>query len=88
MFTFSDLRKAYLILGLEEGTSVDVCKKEYRRLSLIHHPDRGGDAEKFSQLTDAFETIKQAHQVGMLNGVSKAMRVCKHKDLMHFYVKS
>lgn len=25
--------------------NLDELKKEYRRLSMIHHPDRGGDPE-------------------------------------------
>lgn len=25
--------------------TLEALKREYRRLSMIHHPDRGGDAE-------------------------------------------
>lgn len=31
--------------------------KEYRRLSKIHHPDVGGDAETFYKIRDAYEYL-------------------------------
>ena len=33
----------YKVLGVDESSSQDEIKKAYRRLSLKHHPDRGGD---------------------------------------------
>lgn len=35
------------ILGLETGASLEVVKKAYIALAKQHHPDIGGDAEKF-----------------------------------------
>lgn len=88
MFSIRDLKRAYAILGVKEGTPLELCKKEYRRLSLVYHPDRGGDSEKFHAITEAFECIKYAQQNKISIGVSKSTRVCKHRDLMHFYVES
>jgi len=46
------------ILEVTPGASLDVIRKQYRRLSLVHHPDRkGGDATKFRQLTQAYESL-------------------------------
>jgi hypothetical protein len=42
-------------LGLTNNASEDQVLKAYRKLSLIHHPDRGGDAIKFTNLTNAKE---------------------------------
>lgn len=41
-----------------DATPRDV-RRAYRRLALIHHPDRGGDAAKFRELTEAFEQITE-----------------------------
>ena len=34
----------YKILGVQSNSNADDIKKSYRKLSLKHHPDRGGDA--------------------------------------------
>ena len=40
----------------KDATDVEI-KKAYRTLSLIHHPDRGGDAEMFKIVSEAYETL-------------------------------
>ncbi len=47
----------YEILGVsKEATDVEI-KKAYRSLSLKHHPDRGGDTNKFQEIGEAYETL-------------------------------
>jgi len=48
----------YSILGLDETASQEQIKAAYRKLALQHHPDKGGDPKKFSQLTEAYDTLK------------------------------
>ena len=38
-------------------TASDI-KKAFRKLALVHHPDKGGDEETFKRLHAAFETLK------------------------------
>lgn len=45
------------ILGIPEDSTLEQIKKKYRQLSLEHHPDRGGDIEKFRKVTDAYSLI-------------------------------
>jgi DnaJ family protein A protein 2 len=47
----------YSILELERSASESEIKKAYRKLALIHHPDRGGDAEKFKELNRAYAIL-------------------------------
>lgn len=48
----------HIVLGVTPNTSVDLIKKQYRKLSLAYHPDRpGGDSAKFQNLTNAYETL-------------------------------
>ena len=49
----------YKVLGVEESASQDEIKKAYRKLSLLHHPDRNqGNPEA----EDKFKNINQAYQ--------------------------
>lgn len=47
----------YSILGVSKGVDADVIKKAYRKLALKNHPDKGGDAEKFKQISEAYAVL-------------------------------
>lgn len=47
----------YEDLGLAKGATPEEIKKAYRSLARTHHPDKGGDAEKFKQVQEAYETL-------------------------------
>lgn len=44
-------------LGVPKDASQDDIKKAYRKLALKHHPDKGGDEEKFKEITGAYEAL-------------------------------
>lgn len=54
----------YKVLGVGKKASEADIKKAYRKLSLQHHPDRGGDDKKFHEITEAYEVLsnKQKRQ--------------------------
>ena len=57
-----DKYQAMRILGLQEVEgyiSADMVKKAYRKMSKKYHPDTGGDAEKFKEIVEAYELIKE-----------------------------
>lgn len=47
----------YSILGIDKSASPEEIKKAYRKLAMVHHPDRGGDHNKFSEINAAYETL-------------------------------
>mgnify|MGYP003654933351 CR=1 FL=1 len=47
----------YEILGVPQDADQQAIKKAYRKLAAQHHPDRGGDAEKFKQVAEAYSTL-------------------------------
>jgi len=48
----------YIILGISNKASDDDIKAAYRKLAMIHHPDRGGDAEKLKLINKAYDVLK------------------------------
>lgn len=52
-----DTTKLYETLEVPKNADVKAIKKSYRRLSLIHHPDRGGDEHKFKEIAAAYEIL-------------------------------
>lgn len=47
----------YKILGVTQDADKQTVKKAYRKLAAQHHPDRGGDAEKFKEVAEAYSIL-------------------------------
>ncbi len=47
----------YSTLGLKRGATDDEIKKAYRKLAMKHHPDRGGDQNKFKEISTAYDAL-------------------------------
>ena len=63
MFNFPQNRQnnnneLYKILGIAKNATEKDIKKAYRKLALTHHPDRGGDEDKFKKISGAYEILK------------------------------
>jgi len=47
----------YEHLGVDRTSSPSDIKKAYRKLASKHHPDKGGDAEQFKKIQEAYDTL-------------------------------
>ncbi len=47
----------YGVLGLRPDAAAEEIKRAYRRKAREHHPDAGGDAERFKEVTHAYEVL-------------------------------
>jgi DnaJ-class molecular chaperone len=47
----------YGILGVPNNADEKTIKKSYYKLSFTHHPDKGGDAILFSEMTKAYDVL-------------------------------
>ena len=54
----------YKTLGLnkEDKPSNDDIKKAYRAKAKIHHPDKGGDANVFKEISKSYEILGNAQK--------------------------
>lgn len=47
----------YSTLGLSKDATPDDIKRAYRKLASQHHPDKGGDKEKFQEIQQAYGVL-------------------------------
>jgi DnaJ-class molecular chaperone len=56
----------YKVLNIDEKASEDEIKKAYRRLSMLHHPDKNGNTEEsklaFQELNNAYATLSDPNK--------------------------
>lgn len=49
----------YEVLNLPPGAKREEIQEAWRRLCVKYHPDKGGDEEKFKQVTEAGAVLKE-----------------------------
>ena len=52
----------YDVLGVPTDASESDIKKAFRKLASQHHPDKGGDTDKFQQIQEAYEVLGDANR--------------------------
>ena len=48
----------YNTLGINKNATEADIKSAYRKLAMENHPDKGGDADKFAEVSNAYDTLK------------------------------
>ena len=59
------INEALFVFGFSIGSVItkDVIMKKFRKLSLKHHPDKGGDARIFAKIAEAKEVLLRDFEV-------------------------
>jgi len=58
----ADTTKFYKLLEVEKNATEAEVKKAYRKLAIKHHPDKGGDEQKFKEISRAYEVLSDAEK--------------------------
>lgn len=75
------MKNPYEVLGVSPGASKDDCRKAYRKLSRLYHPDSpSGDQKRFIEIKEAWEFIESGKK--MVQAVKRTG--LRHKTLFTF----
>lgn len=61
------MKDYYSILGIDKTATDADIKRAYRKLASKHHPDRGGDADQFKQIQEAYDVLSDPQKRADLN---------------------
>lgn len=53
----SDNTKYYEILGISKDANQDELKRAYKKAAFKYHPDKGGNPEKFKEVSQAYDVL-------------------------------
>ena len=56
------MKNFYDTLGVAETASEKEIKNAFKALAKKHHPDQGGDENKFKEINEAYDTLKTAEK--------------------------
>lgn len=51
------MQNPYQTLGVNRDATADEIKRAYRKLASQHHPDKGGDKNRFQEIQGAYDTL-------------------------------
>lgn len=57
----------YQTLGINRGATDSEIKTAYRKMAMKHHPDRGGDEQKFKQIEEAYRILSDPQKKQMVD---------------------
>ena len=56
------MKDFYKVLDLDKTASQEDIKNKYKKLAMLHHPDRGGDVDKFTEVGEAYEILSDTEK--------------------------
>ena len=56
------MKNYYDVLGVNEQSTSAEITKAFKDLAKKHHPDRGGDKDKFQEISEAHDTLKNSQK--------------------------
>lgn len=51
------MKDLYATLGVDKSADDNTLKKAYRKMAIKHHPDKGGDEQKFKDISEAYDIL-------------------------------
>ena len=79
----ADFKVRWQIHTYEVNELASDVKKAYRKLAMIHHPDKGGTEDKFKEKNNAFETMHIKINNALFNAYWKPIMHFKMHFQMH-----
>jgi len=73
----------YKILNVSKNATNDEIKRQYKKLALKHHPDRGGDSEMFKKVSEAYQILSNPERKSEYDNPNPFSRQMPHGT--HFY---
>lgn len=56
------VQNPYQVLEVDRDASDNDIKKAYKRMAMKHHPDKGGDEEKFKEISEAYSILSDKNK--------------------------
>ena len=79
----------YELLDVPVNATTDEIKQHYRKYARIHHPDKGGDPEKFKEIQTAYEILMdpiKRHQYDMdISGTNYTFTQADYDMIYRYY---
>ncbi len=77
----------YKVLELDENATAEDIKKQYKKIALKSHPDKGGDQNKFAQISLAKDILsdpkkRQQYDQGLIGDDGKEKKEIDLTDLL------
>lgn len=74
------IKDPYTVLGVSRIATADEVKRAFHRLAHQHHPDKGGNAEKFKECSAAYAEINRYIASGYHAGPTAPRQEAPFKD--------
>lgn len=75
------MKDYYTILQVNRNASIDDIKKQYKILARKFHPDKGGDENKFKEISEAFQTLSDPKKKAQYDNPFPTRLVSPSRDL-------
>ena len=80
----------YKVLGVSENDTNVIIKRKFKKLAIKHHPDKGGDSDRFIKINEAYTKLignekKQKKTNETPNSNLNIFKAFLHKQIMKEY---
>ena len=75
----------YEILGVDKKATKEEIKKVYKKLALEHHPDKGGDENKFKEINEAHSVLSDDKKRKHYDMYGNKHQHINHDDIYNQY---